>query len=356
MRFFWLYRVPADAYRAQTIQVVHAAHAMASRGHEVWLPVDRGAHETPFDPLKAYDLPPRASLKILPLRRNPVGSLQLRAAMCRWAMRRGTRRVMVARSKRHAVQAVRWLGPWFDLFMEVHEVDSELARERGEDPGPWRALEGRVLASARGVFGNAEGTIACLQGAWPDWRGPTCVVHNATRPDRCRRPTTPGQGYGVVGSALPAKGLDTVAEAARKSPHPIHWVGPPSRWQEGLTRLSHGQLCLEGPVPFADVPDRLARFRAVILPLGTGLFGTSLTSPLKLWDYLVCGRPMVVADTPAARQALPQHELWYQPGDSESLLRALERAEKQPFPVAHRLRTWADRAAEMERFIEGCIS
>jgi hypothetical protein len=119
---------------------------------------------------------------------------------------------------------------------------------------------------------------------------------------------------------------------------------------------SCGQLRIEGPVPFAQVPDRLARFRAVILPLGTGLFGTSLTSPLKLWDYLVCGRPMVVADTPAARQVLPQHELWYQPGDADSLLRALERAERQPYPVAHRLRTWAERAAEMERFIEGCVS
>ena len=254
MRFFWLYRVPADAYRAQTIQVVHAAHAMASRGHEVWLPVDRGAQEAHFDPLETYGLKALPGLKILQLRRNPLGSLQLRAAVCRWAMKPGMRRVMVARSKRHAVQAVRWLGGRFDLFMEVHEVDSELARERGEDPAPWRVLEGRALGAARGVFGNAQGTIACLRAAWPDWDGPSCVVHNATRSDRCRCPTTPGEGYGVVGSALPSKGLDTVADAALTSPHPIHWVGPPSRWHERLQSRSAGGCMWRGRFPLRRFP------------------------------------------------------------------------------------------------------
>lgn len=352
MRFFWLYRVPADRYRAQTIQVIHAAHAMASRGHEVWVPVDRGDGGAALDPQALFGLKPVPSLKLIPLGRNPMGSLQFRAALWRWAMRPGGRKVVLARSKRHAANASRWMGGRFELFMEFHEVDSELARERHEDPSYWRGLEGRVLGAARGVFTNAEGTLSCLREAWPDWDGPARVVHNATRADRCRSPQEEGEGYGVMGSVLPEKGLETVADAARESPHPIHLIGPRSRWHKELLARSNGKLVFEDPVPFVEVPDRLARFRAVILPLGVGLFGRALTSPLKLWDYAVCGRPVVAADTPAVRNAMPRHELLYRPGDAASLLSSLKVAEGVACPVAPRLRTWDERALEMENFIE----
>ena len=33
--WFWLYRPTAPSVRAQSIQVIQMAHAMASRGHEV---------------------------------------------------------------------------------------------------------------------------------------------------------------------------------------------------------------------------------------------------------------------------------------------------------------------------------
>ena len=356
MRFFWLYRVPADRYRAQTIQVIHAAHAMALRGHEVWVPVDRGPGSEELDPEVLFGLTPCPRLRLIPLGRNPVGSLQFRAALWRWAMRPGDRRVVVARSKRHAARASRWLGSRFDLFMEFHEVDSELARERQEDPSFWRGLEGRVLKEAQGVFTNAEGTLACLRDAWPDWSGPARVVHNATRADRCRSPETEGEGYGVMGSVLPEKGFETLADAARDAPHAIHVIGPRSRWHEELITRSKGKLVFEDPVPYQEVPDRLAGFRAVILPLGSGLFGRALTSPLKLWDYAVCGRPVVAADTPAVRSALPGHDLLYRPGDASSLLAALEEAERRPDPVRPRLRTWHERAAEMEIFIEEHLS
>ncbi len=352
MRFFWLYRVPADRYRAQTIQVLHAAHAMASRGHEVWVPVDRGGRSEGRDLFELMGLEPRPGLRLIPLNRNPVGSWQFRAALWRWSMRPGDRGVVVARSKRHAASAARWLGRRFDLFMEFHEVDSELARERHEDPNDWRELEGRVLKAARGVFTNAEGTLSCLRAAWPDWDGPARVVHNATRAERCRSPRGEGEGYGGMGSVLPEKGLETVADAAKDAPHPINVIGPRSRWHEDLQARSNGRLILEDPVPYLEVPDRLARFRAVILPLGTGLFGRSLTSPLKLWDYAVCGRPVVAADTPAIRDAMPGHDLLYRPGDAASLLSALEEAERRRCPVPHRLRTWDERALEMESFIE----
>lgn len=109
-----------------------------------------------------------------------------------------------------------------------------------------------------------------------------------------------------------------------------------------------------GPVAYGELPARLARFHALLLPLDDGLFGRRLTSPLKLWDYLATGLPIVAADLPTVRAVAGDLPHYYAPGDPASLARAVARA-LAARTSPRRVRTWDDRAAEIEAFLREVV-
>jgi glycosyltransferase involved in cell wall biosynthesis len=100
-------------------------------------------------------------------------------------------------------------------------------------------------------------------------------------------------------------------------------------------------------VPYPEVAAQIAGCRALVLPLEDNSFGRQFTSPLKLWDYLASGAPIVAADLPTVREIAGDTPFYYPPGDVGGLVAALRAALHAPGP-APRLRTWADRAAEIE--------
>ena len=352
---FWLYRPTAPAVRAQSIQVVHAAHASAVRGHHVTLCVqpDR-AGRAASEILAFYGLAPvdGLDLRVLPVG-NTAASVGFRAIVARWAMGGGT---FVARSKRYADQAMALLGDRVDLVLEAHEVDSLQAAERGEDPSGIRELEARVLARARGVICNCEGTAELLREAHPD--APTAaVLHNASHPGRRREPEGSGEGIGYAGSLRGFKDPGLLADAARISGQRWTVVGPES--DPELVARSERQLSFEPAIAHRDLPDRLARFAVLVLPVAPGLFGERLTSPLKLWDYLGAGRPIVATDTPAIRAAAGDAARYVPVSDPGAMARAAVELARAPSDGAAlvqraraRFRTWDDRAAELDAFLD----
>jgi len=363
-RWLWLYRPPAPSVRAQSIQVLHMAHAMACRGHHVTVAVDppRGAPApSAAAVLAAYGLEPIDTLDVVVLPAHPtLGSLAWRALVARWIAQDDGRGVIYARRKRYAREVLRWAGPRVRLILEVHEVDSEQDRERGADPGPNLALEREVLAGAKGVVANCPGTLALLR-ATHDHVPPAIAAHNATHAGRVRSPTGPGEGVGYVGSVRAYKGLELLADVATRLDATITLVGAKGQPEaDALVACSGGRIVLEDPLPHHAVPDRLARFRALVLPLSPGLFGESLTSPLKLWDYLASGVPIVGADLPTLRDAAPGAYVPYTPEDAGSLERALRLAlsdepARAAVLAARSIRTWATRAAEVERFVASVL-
>lgn len=354
-RLFWLYRPTAPSVRAQSIQVVHAAHASAARGHQVTVCVQAAERSTTAaGVLDFYGLHPvpTLDLRVLPVR-NTAASLAFRAAFGEWALGGGG--VAIARSKRYAVEAARW-SRGVRIVLEAHEVDSLQAEEAGRDSAGIRDLETRALAASVGVICNCEGTERLLRQAHAE-APPTAVLHNASRRDRIREPAGPGQGIGYVGSLRAAKDPGVLADAARQLERPVVVVGPER--DEALVARSGGWLRFEPALAHRDVPDRLARFAAVALPVGGGLFGEQLTSPLKLWDYLGCGRPIVAADTPALRAAAGEAAHYWPVGDARALATAVaevldDAVRRQALVVAARarFRTWDERAAELDGFLE----
>jgi glycosyltransferase involved in cell wall biosynthesis len=353
-RWFWLYRPTVPSVRAQSIQVVHMAHAMALRGVEVTL----AAHPAPgctssADVLAFYGLQAVESFKLhlLPASRT-AASLAFRAIFLQWVAKTRGRGLVYARSKRYSREALRWVGKRFFLVMEAHEVDSLQAEERGDDPEPWFKLETAVFSRADAVVANAPGTLDLLRERHPL---PSAIaLHNGTAASRVRRPTSVGEGVGYVGSNRKSKDLLTLARAAASLSIPVHIVGGPPT--EELEQLSANKLIFDGEIRYVGVPDRLAQFRVVVLPLSDDLFGKYLTSPLKLWDYLASGVPIVGADTPALARAAPGAFLPYRPGDEHGLAEAIQRVAsdeslRKTLLDKGFVRTWSTRAEELERFL-----
>jgi glycosyltransferase involved in cell wall biosynthesis len=359
--WLWLYRPAVPCARAQSVQVLHMAHAMASRGHPVTLaaePLGNGSVGE-GEALGFYGLEPVRTLRLrmLPCRRT-AASLAWRALVARWVLRNGRRGVVYARSKRYAREVLR-SGIGVRLVLEAHEVDSLLATDRGEASSSLRALEAEVLRGAAGVVANSGGTLRLLRSVHPDLP-PARALHNGTRCASVRPRPGAGEGIGYVGSVRSFKDLDTLARAAAGIEMPVHLVGatPADPEVERLRSLSGGRMVIEPPISHRDVIARLAAFRVLVLPVGRGLFGEHLTSPLKLQDYFASGVPVVAADTPAIRDAAGEAFLPYSPGDVDGLCGALTRlyrdeALRRVVLGRVRVRTWAERAAEVEAFVEG---
>ncbi len=351
LRVLSLYRPTLPGLRAQAIQVVHAAHALAARGHAVTLLADRAQGGDPSTALAAFGLEPlpTLNLEIAPSAHPGLAGLWFRARALAWSL--GAPGLVLARDRRRLVRLLPLLRR-HRIALEVHGLDSLQAEERGEDPAPHLEIERAALSAAFALIANCEGTLR----VWEARHGALlparrAAVHNATSPSRRREAQTPDPVIRVVGSLRTYKGVEALRVAAPLLPLPLELVGGSPEEIRALG--SSGSLSARPPVPFLEVPDLLARSAALLLPLADNLFGRELTSPLKLWDYLATAAPILAPDLPSVRRivALTGASLHlFRPGDPEDLARAAREALAAP-PRVPTLRTWAERAEELEALL-----
>lgn len=132
------------------------------------------------------------------------------------------------------------------------------------------------------------------------------------------------------GKLAPLHGVATVLEAARRpGVPPVRLIGDGQLgpWLAGeLARDRPPGLTWERWVPYERLGDEVGG-AAVCL----GIFGTSDKAarvvPNKVWQAMAAGRPVVTADTPAAREELEDGRtaLLVPPGDPDALAAALVR-------------------------------
>ena len=142
---------------------------------------------------------------------------------------------------------------------------------------------------------------------------------------------------GFVGTVLAWQGLTTVVEAvglARRRGIDVRAVivgdGPAlPDVRDAVRRLGLGAAVeLTGQVPASEVPARIAAFDLGVsghLPL---LDGQMYHSPLKLYEYLAMGVPLLAADHPEARRLVEGSGAGhlFPPGDAEALAEVLATA------------------------------
>jgi hypothetical protein len=349
MRILFLYRPKLPSLRAQDIQVLHSAHAMARRGHRVTVLADQGTPSMePVPSLERMGLSPAPRMELLrsPHSQPGLSGLWFRYQAARWWM--GGKGAIVARDGKRLLELAGLLPRKHSVLLESHGLESALLEERGADPSPALRLEMRLLLLADCLVANCGGTMAEWMrvhgGKLPKRRA---VVHNATAPSRSG-PGAMGDRIRCIGSLKLYKGAEFYAKAAKELPYPLDWIGADPVLAERMEGSPN--LHFQPPQPYGSVPDLLRSSGVLLLPLQNNLFGRSLTSPLKLWDYLATKVPIVAPDLPSIReiQRLTQARLFlHRPEDSSSLAEQARQAMGSEPREAY-LRTWDDRAAEME--------
>lgn len=350
-RVLYLYRPTLPSLRAQAIQVLHAAHALASRGHRVTMLADRAAGGDAALALASFGLPALSSLdlQLAPSQQPGLAGLWFRARALAWAL--GPPGIVIARDRRRLRRLLPLLSR-HRIVLEAHGLDSALAREAGQDPSEALEVERAVLARASAFIANCEGTQLAWEAAHGD-RMPArrAAIHNGTSPGRLREEHRPEPVIRAVGSLRAYKGMETLVQAAALLPLPLELIGGSAEEIAALGEVPG--LRAFPPLPFLAVPDLLARSAALLLPLADNLFGRELTSPLKLWDYLATPAPIVAPDLPsvgrvAALTGARMH--LFRAGDAADLARAALEALAAP-PRTPTLRTWDQRAAEVEELL-----
>ena len=172
---------------------------------------------------------------------------------------------------------------------------------------------------------------------------------------------------GYAGHLYPWKGVDLVidAVAALKDTRGLivggHEKEPDLARVKARAEQLHcaARVTFTGLLPPADVAARLRQADVLTLPNPASAISSTFTSPLKLFEYMASGRPIVASDLPALREILRDGEnaLLVEPGNPQALTAGILRI-KNDAALGQRLAaqaitdaaqfTWARRAERLD--------
>ena len=206
------------------------------------------------------------------------------------------------------------------------------------------------------------------------------VAHDAVRV-RTAAPAAPPRAadgrisVGYTGSMFAGRGVELlVALAERDERVVLHLVGRPAEaaavWAAGAPRaLSEGRIVIHGFVSPARSQELQQGFDVLVAPFGkqvltdSGVDSSRWMSPMKVFEYMASGRPIVTSDLPVLREVLrPDVDaVMIPPDDLDALCVAIDRLAEDPalgarlaasaFERARDDFTWDARAARiLDRF------
>ncbi len=194
----------------------------------------------------------------------------------------------------------------------------------GEHPpllGKFRLLEQRLLAEAQAVITQSQTTLRFLEDRGIPEDTPRLVLPNAADPERFKPGAAPPGEPRVlyVGATQAWQGVAELLMAARRwtaeVPAPLDVVGPihPSarRPIERLIRRlkleSHVHLL--GPLTGEALISRVQQSTVCVAPLRRDRRNLRQgCSPIKLFEYMSCGRLTVATDLPCVREIITHGE------------------------------------------------
>jgi glycosyltransferase involved in cell wall biosynthesis len=254
------------------------------------------------------------------------------------------------------------------LVYEAHAVEAVMYAERGALYGtgerPVAAKAERLRARERCVWRRADAVVTTTAGIRDSFReafGPRPrveVVPNGCDPPPPALPapsTAAPPRVLYAGQLYPWKGVDVLVEAMAAVPEARLVILGGLAGERDLLRVRalvqrQGLLdrCeMPGTVGPERVREELAQAAVVVVPVLRTAMTERHTSPLKVFEAMAAGRPLVVSDLPSSREVLRPDEnaLLVPPGDAPALAAALRRLLADA-PLAARLaeRGWRDAA------------
>jgi glycosyltransferase involved in cell wall biosynthesis len=352
--------IPADIRfpleRANGVQILKTAAALARGGTPTTLFV-RQTDPRPTDEILAlYGLVPHPALVV---RRLPVlhrqGAFTLpratflaRTVAAAMGARRGA--VIYTRDLQLA-DLLLGLGPVAPgpVVYEAHAVESVMYAERGalygtgETPNPRKTR--RLAKREMRVWRRAAGFVATTSGirdSFVEAHGPRerlrvipngCDVESGGRFPGLAAATPPRVVY--AGQLYPWKGVDVLVRAMARVPQARLVVVGGIDGESDTARIRaladstgvFGRTDLVGTVPQARVAAELRSAAVVAVPFLHTAMSERHTSPIKAFEAMAAGRPIVASDLPSTREFLRHEEnaLLVPPGDAGALGDAIRR-------------------------------
>jgi len=343
--------------RANGVQTMATCHALAARGHEVTLVVRPDTAQPPRDPFAFYGLDRVPGLTIRTIG-APAGGAARRAGFLLTALR-------LALTRRNAIVFTRDLGCASMLVQlprtrrppvvyESHGVAPVVAEEMPRllgkpETAPTADKLARLERRERRVWERAEACVTITRALADDLaarygaRERVFVVpdgsHSAPAPGRPQAaPRTHHSAVRTVGYAghlYPWKGADVFVRALALAPHLRGLIVGGHPGEADRARIDQliatlgltDRVLVTGQIAPADVLPRLESADVLVLPNTASAISERYTSPLKLFEYLTLGRPIVASDLPAIREVLTDGRtaLLVPPGDPQALAAALTR-------------------------------
>jgi glycosyltransferase involved in cell wall biosynthesis len=385
-------RLPLE--RANGVQTVSTCHALAARGHRVTLLVRPDTAPAARDPLAFYGLEPIEGFAIArvpvvgpaPLRRahylasavrrslatprpSVVFTRDLGAASLLARVPRGGRPPLVYESHGYA-PTVSALMPTLHARAASASA-AKLARLERRERRVWTFADGYVTLTAAHAAELADrfGPRPALAVVPDGVRLPADRAFAWTGP-RAARPLV-----AYAGHLYPWKGVDVLIEALARLPEVDGRIvgGHPRESDLGrVTALAaarglDARVRFTGLVPPQAVADTLADADVLVLPNVDTEVSARYTSPLKLFEYLAAGRPIVASRLPALAEVLEDgvNALLVTPGDPQAIVDAVCRLLGDPalavrlaaraFADAERY-TWARRAERLDVLLAQALS
>jgi glycosyltransferase involved in cell wall biosynthesis len=346
--------------RANTLQVMKMAQAFTCLGHTVRVAVPgRIVQPVPWDELAhMYGLRVQFPVEWLPawsfLRRYDYG---LRAV--RWALRWKADLVYTRLPQAAAIASAIGLA----TVLEVHDLPSGAM-------GTWlfhRFLRGggrrRLVAITHALATDLAGKLDAPTLAAGSAHMPAFTVvapdgvdleryANLPRPEQARQmlggadihlslqPDRFTAGY--TGHLYAGRGVEIILEMARRLPEVAFLLvgGEPeevTKLRDAVQSRGLGNVFLTGYVPNAELPRYHAACDVFLMPYQRRVAASSggdiarYLSPMKLFEYMACGRPILCGDLPVLREVLnPENAVLLPPDDVEAWVEALESLKNDP--------------------------
>lgn len=333
--------VPANT--ANSIQVVKATHALAELGHQVTLLVPGGS-DAGWEALKRHyglqkDFEVRWIRENLAFRRYDFAFKALRMA------RKLSPDLVYTWVLQASVLAL-WGGR--PVILEMHD------RVSGRF-GPWLFSRFCTSSTRHRLLTNTRALYRVLQKDYPldSSMGDTLVAPNGVDLARYQDLPAPKAARqmlslpdvftaGYTGHFYSGRGLGLMVDLAKALPEiQFLWVGGDpadvTLWKERLSAQAVHNITLTGFIDNADLPLYQAAADILLMPYGTSIAGSGggdsaeIASPMKMFEYLAAGRPIVSSDLPVIHEVLSdQNAIFCPPGDLQAWKAALSELKEDP--------------------------
>jgi len=271
----------------------------------------------------------------------------------KWWRTSGEKRVIIVRSRLEILywgllrSYLWWLRDWI-LICEIHSLDLPLTNGVYDFTSSRAKKFIRALRNYNFVFSPMKGLAKAIHNMTGGEVEPVVLHHgtglmrHATSPVVKLKPKAVLLGY--IGTVDLLRGIDCILKALLFLPEWIQLriigrinkgdIQSKPAWLSELLNdadiVSKVELC--SPVPYKDVATEIDACDIVIQPAGLNLHASRYASPLKLFDYMARGKPIVAAGVASHLEFLKDkvNARIYKPGDPQDLARCVKELIENP--------------------------